>query len=923
MNQNEAATRSQLIDIQLAQAGWGVSQRNVLEETRLRATDSIRLREQDIPYQTERDEFVDYELFNRNGRTIAIVEAKRTSRNPLEGERQAADYADRIQQLKGIDPFIFLTNGHEIWFWDRSLYPPRQISGFLSPDDLEKLDFQRRYRTELRQQSPRTEIINRYYQIEAVKRVTEAIDGSQRHFLLVMATGTGKTRTAVALIDLLFRARWVQRVLFLADRRELVRQALGDFKEHMPHESRARIEGGTIDHDARIHVGTYPSMMQVYRQLSVGYYDLIIADESHRSVYSHYKALLDYFDALQLGLTATPTDYIDHNTYELFACTDGLPTFYYPYEVAVAEQHLADYRVHHALTNFQIDGIRAGQLPDEWQKTLEAQGIDLSEINFTGSDLERRVTNRGTTDAIVREFMEFCRRDASGTLPGKTIFFAMSHNHAMEILKSFNRLYPSLQRQGFAQVIDSQVERAERILDDFKRRDMPRIAISVDMLDTGVDIPAIQNLAFAKPVFSQVKFWQMIGRGTRLWTDPQSGTKKETFLILDFWNNFHYFNMNPEGEAVRTTEPLPVRLFRLRLDKLLLLRGLSLEEDATATCAQLRAMLSQVPLDNVNVRPHIDTLHQLAMPETWQTLEPPQLQELRQTIAPLLRFMAGENLDTLTFAVKAEGLATAHLAGEQEKVAQYQASIVEDLQLLPTDLTEIAAVEEKLIWMQSDGFWTHLDYGRILALQNTFAPLMRYRQRRRQDLITLNLPDQIASRWIMYGPSGEGTLKETYRAEVEAHVRELAEQHPTLRKVQAGQPVTDDDIASLAQTLNQADLFITEENLRKTYDQPHADLLDFIEHMLQLVHLPSREEEVRLAFDRFIADHAHFTATQISFLRMVRAMVLRQTRLTTATLARPPFNRIGLAEQLFDVAELTEIVSFANTMINESIDNAL
>jgi type I restriction enzyme R subunit len=338
-----------------------------------------------------------------------------------------------------------------------------------------------------------------------------------------MATGTGKTRTVIALIEILFRARLIQRVLFLADRRELVRQALGAFKEYMPNQSRERIEGGRIENGARIHVATYPSMIQVYPKLSPGYYDLIIADESHRSIYNRYKAIFDHFDAIQIGLTATPTDYIEHNTFSMFSCPDGLPTFYYPYEEAVNQNYLADYKVLEAKTRFQIEGIKAGELPPELQKQVDEQGIELSEINFEGTDLERRVTNTGTNDAIVDEFMANSRKDATGTLPAKTIIFAMTHAHAMELYKSFNRRYPSLQTKGLAKVIDSHMERTDKILDDFKTEEkMPRVAISVDMLDTGIDVPAIQNLIFAKPVFSQVKFWQMIGRGTRLWTDPQT-----------------------------------------------------------------------------------------------------------------------------------------------------------------------------------------------------------------------------------------------------------------------------------------------------------------------------------------------------------------------------------------------------------------
>ena len=273
-------------------------------------------------------------------------------------------------------------------------------------------------------------------------------------------------------------------MLFLADRRELVKQALRAFKEHLPGAPRAWIEGGTYDRDAQIHLATYPGMMSLYGQLSPGYYDLIIADESHRSIYSHYKAILDHFDAMHLGLTATPTDFLDHNTFQLFGCNDDTPTFYYGYDEAVQDKHLVPYRpVHVARTGFQVEGAEPGELPEEAKRQVAEQGLDPDEYSFEGTDLERRLTNTGTNDAIVREFMNHALKDAVGTLPAKSIIFAVSHRHALELYKSFNRCYPDLQRRGLTKVIDSRMERAEKTLDDFKLRDMPRVAISVDMLD--------------------------------------------------------------------------------------------------------------------------------------------------------------------------------------------------------------------------------------------------------------------------------------------------------------------------------------------------------------------------------------------------------------------------------------------------------
>jgi type I restriction enzyme R subunit len=428
-------------------------------------------------------------------------------------------------------------------------------------------------------------------------------------------------------------------------------------------------------------------------------------------------------------------------------------------------------------------------------------------------------------------------------------------------------------------------------------------------------VPSVQTLIFAKPVFSQVKFWQMIGRGTRRWTDPETGQQKKDFLIIDFWNNFAYFNMNPEGEVASPTEPLPTRLFRLRLEKLVLLRGLDEAEAAEGAVAQLRGMLGQIPLDNINVTPHLAELSSLATPDGWRELDGNRVEKLSREIAPLLRLVADVNLQVMTFETKTERLAVAHLAGQTEEVARLRDDIVENLALLPASLPEVQSQAEKLAWARSNGFWTHLDYGRIMQLQATCAPLMRYRQRQRTEMVSLDLPDQIARRhWVIYGPSGEGAFADTYREQVEAAIRTMARDHPTLQKMRRGETLSEADALALADTLNRPDLFITEDALRRAYEQPDAKLVDFIRHVLGLSHLASREEEIKAAFDRFLAEHPHFIATQIRFLRAVRSQVLRQVALTAQDLQRPPFTRIGDVNRLFDATQVREILDFANRL---------
>jgi type I restriction enzyme R subunit len=908
---SERHTRQEQIDLQLARAGWAVDSRRLIEE--LLVETEYQVRNPKAGYRTIH-EFVDYALLDRLDRPLAIVEAKRSSRDPLEGERQAADYADALRAEHGIDPFVFLANGDEIWFWHRNLYPPRKVNGFFTEEDLLRYAHLDKFGKPLMGEMPLDCIIDRAYQIEAVKTIAERIEAGRRRFLMVLATGTGKTRVAVALVELLQRQERIQRVLFLADRRELVKQALGTFKEHLPGSPRSWIEGGAIDKDAQIHFATYPGMMSLYRRLSPGHYDLIIADESHRSIYeaSSYGGIFDHFDALLLGLTATPTDFLDHNTFKLFDCPDGTPTIYYGYDEAVRDKYLVPYRpVHVARTGFQIEGLKPGELPAEVSQQVLEQGIDPDQFSFEGSDLERKVTNTGTNDAIVREFMDNAIKDAVGTLPAKAIIFAVSHRHALEIYKSFNRLYPDLQRKGLAKVIDSQMERAEKTLDDFKNKDFPRVAISVDMLDTGIDVPSIRNLVFAKPVFSKVKFWQMLGRGTRTWTDPINDMKKADFLVIDHWDNFDYFQVNKDGRAGAVSEPLPSRLFRLRLEKLQILSGRADFPSVAHTIRQLRGLVGTLPLENINIAPHAEEIRLLSdSDEPWRSLTDENITHLTHTIAPLLRFSLAGSYPELQFENQTEQLALAHLKADAGEIKKLQERITEHLSLLPTNIPETRPYLETIAATQTDAFWGNLTYARIMQLQETFAPLMRFRNRRPPGtFVRLSLPDQIQRRhWIIYGPSGDGAFAATYRAQVEALVKDLAGDNPALQRLQRGEELTPEDIEALAAALNGPDLFVTEERLREAYQQPKACLADFLRHILDVATLPSREESISQAFDQWVRQHPQLTATQLMFVRTLRKAVMQKAEITSReALRKPPFSTIGDPEQLFNESELSEL----------------
>ena len=517
-------------------------------------------------------------------------------------------------------PLVLYTNGHDTWMWESEFYPPAKVRGFPSPLDLDWLDQRRATRKPLSVELIDTGIAGRDYQVAAIRSVLEGVEARRRKFLLVMATGTGKTRTAMGLIDVLLRAHWAKRVLFLVDRVALRDQAIDAFREHLPDSPYwPRTEGHRVETEwaanRRLYCTTYPSMLNLIEAgtapgsfISPHFFDLIIADESHRSVYNTYNSVLEWFAGVHLGLTATPTDHKGHDTFALFEHLAEEPTYAYTYQQAVQHRppYLSDFEVLKVRSKFQLEGIKAGTLPQPVQRKLIAEGRDPAEIDFEGSELERKVTNSGTNVVIVREFMEESIKDPTGTLPGKSILFAISKGHARRLAEVFDQLYPE-HAGKLARVLvseDPRVHGKGGLLDQFKKNDMPRVAISVDMLDTGVDVPEVVNLVFAKPVFSYTKFWQMIGRGTRV-IDPAkakpSCPEKAKFLILDCWGNFDFFKLNPKGREPGEEVSLPVRLFRARLDALEAALAGDRADVAALAVDDLRADLATLPKQNAVV----------------------------------------------------------------------------------------------------------------------------------------------------------------------------------------------------------------------------------------------------------------------------------------------------------------------------------
>jgi type I restriction enzyme R subunit len=591
-------------------------------------------------------------------------------------------------------------------------------------------------------------IVERDYQFAAIRSVLEGAEAKHRTFLLVMATGTGKTRTAVALLDVLIRARWAKRVLFLVDRIALRDQALDAFKEHLASEPRwPQPEEKAFAKDRRVYVATYPTMLNLIQNgtapdawISPYFFDVVIADESHRSIYDTYKQVVDYFHAIKLGLTATPKDQVEHDTFQLFECGAHEPTFAYTYEEVIAHDppYLSDFEVLSVRTKYQLDGIKAHELPEPIRQKLIAEGKDIEDIDFEGTDLERKVTNAGTNALILREFMEECIKDPSGTLPGKTIIFALSKAHARRLQDIFDHMYPE-HKGRLARVLvsdDRFVYGKGGLLDQFKTQDMPRVAISVDMLDTGVDVLEVVNLVFAKPVFSYVKFWQMIGRGTRiLQADPAKRRawcqQKDKFLIIDCWGNFEYFKMQPRGKEPGQQVPLPVRLFRARLDKLESALATARQDVAANVKADLRGDLATLPANNAVVKDKQADLDIARADQFWSQIKAEDIAWLRSAVAPVMRTRSSADFKAMRFETEVVEIGTALLNDDSETFTAIEESLLAQISELPLSVNVVALEKDFIEEVLRPQWWKVPTEEKLAELVKRLAPRMQYRQRRR------------------------------------------------------------------------------------------------------------------------------------------------------------------------------------------------
>lgn len=921
---SEAETRDYFIDLLLKEAGWPL--------------DQPRDREFGVAGMPNNQGkgFVDYVLWGDDGKPLALVEAKRTRRDARVGQQQAKLYADCLERQFGRRPLIFYSNGYEHWLWDDTRYPPRAVQGFYKKAELELAIQRRSTRKPLAAGEINSAIVERYYQTRGIRRIAEAFERNHdRKALVVMATGAGKTRTVIALADLLMRCNWVKRVLFLADRVALVNQAVNAFKQHLPDASPVNLVTEK-DAEGRVFVSTYPTMMGLIddtrdgqRRFGAGHFDLVVIDEAHRSVFQKYRAIFDYFDSLLVGLTATPKDEVDRNTYSLFDLENGVPTDAYGLDEAVHDGFLVPPKAVSVPLKFQRGGIKYDELPEEDKDQWDA--LEWDEDGNVPNRVEAEAVNKwlfnkDTVDKVLEHLMTRGLTVAGGDRLGKTILFAKNQHHAEFIAERFNANYPHY-RGEFTRVITFKTEYAQSLIDNFSAKDKaPHIAITVDMLDTGIDIPEIVNLVFFKLVRSKTKFWQMLGRGTRLCPELFGpGKHKEYFCVFDYCQNLEYFSQNIPATEGALGESLGKRLFDARLKLIGELdqkmaeadcqtaretrapphgHPASEEEVRTQVAVLLHTQVAAMNLDNFVVRPRRRIVERYSKPEAWTVLSPDALSELSHQVAGLPSELDPESEEAKRFDLLVLNLQLAMLRAEPgfarlRDQVKALAGLLEEKSAIPMVRDQMALIQD----VQTDDWWQDVTVPMLEAMRRRLRDLIKLIEKQKRKPIYTDFEDEMGGEVRVELPGFVyGTDYAKLRAKARAFLRSHQD-HIAIHKLRMNKALTAADLAELQRMLAESGVGAVEDIKRAAEESQGLGL--FVRCLVGLDRQAAKE-----AMAGFLVGKS-LSSNQIEFVNLIVDLLTEHGVLESEKLYESPFTDLTprRPDGLFSSTQVDELIA--------------
>ncbi len=941
---NEAETRKYIIDISLREAGWD-----------LLGVNDKEYKVQYMPKSTNKSETgsVDYVLWGDDGLPLALVEAKKTLESASKGENQAQLYADCLEKMHGCRPVMYYSNGYETFLWDDQFYKQsRPVHGFYTKAELQTAMFRRTHRKDIRAEAIDTEISGRSYQMRAIKSIAEhfagtdksdnKLIGTNRGALLVLATGTGKTRTSIAFSKLMLECNWAKRILFLADRTSLVVQAKSNFVKHLPEHTSVNLLEEKDNPDARFAFSTYQTMMNLIdgnrneeaRFYGVGHFDLIIIDEAHRSIYKKYQAIFDYFDAFFLGLTATPKDNIDKNTYHIFGLADQSPTDAYPFHEAVANGHLTPYNTIEVPTKFLTQGIKYDELSEAEKEEFEEEILDGEEASgnewISSSELNTWLFNKPTAIKTLKYVLDNGIKKRGGDELGKTIIFAKNKKHAQFLKDTFLELDKELFGNDYVKVITHGEPKAQEFINRFcdeEKERLPQIAISVDMMDTGIDAPSCVNLVFYKPVKSYAKFWQMIGRGSRLRPNLFGpGEDKTHFLIFDLCGNFEFFKENPKGIETKTQKSLTELVFGLRLRLAEYLKSNQFKNDETLQSFRtelldgLHSEIALLDLKRFDVKMKLKVVNEFGNDnrEIWNHLSKRDVKRIEDELAPLVKPQKGDTdlaryYDKLLFNLIIKRLETPnteeyinHLVIPITKVVATSKKL-----LKKTSIPAVKSKEELIKQPIEEDFWKVEGVVHLEKLRKGVRELVKFIDPIDQRYVTTDFNDYIIENEIKRGDmtneEGEVYTPSPFQNNVfrlEQLIRENKD-HITITRIRKGETITKAELQILEEMLFKGGI---DKNVIENELGTKFSLVKFVISLMGL-----NPEKVEAAFAKFINDYK-LNAIQIEFLDTIKKFLTTNGRIEPSKLYDAPFKNyhsLGIdgifteqqADRIFEIVE--------------------